>query len=855
MISYFSKSKTQLPSDKLELDEWLHDIKTGKWKKPIEALRQKKDKAFNIAKNNLPCVTVSGTFKTRDVATALQEKLIKHSGFICIDVDKKDNPKMRAVDLVDKDCYAQFISCSGEGKKIIYRCPPVSTAEEHRRIYDAVIKRLHDKGIKLKADPIVKSIMSLQYVSYDPQLHYHPKTKLVIKPLPPIKVSQRLQPSIKNIDEEIKQLSDYIDNLGDKDITKSYEDWMIVMFGLSYSFGEKGRDLMHRLCSNYENYSAAECDEKYDACLERRQEDVVNPVTLASVYQLINDALPKVTLKHLAKKFNKSHAVGIGEDVDESKQGDLHGLVRYKLFLFKKIFDKETNTLLELVPTALNLNEFESLLRSKGFYRYEDMLIHIVDNIVDTVDIPDILRIVTEHIEKEGDYRFTYKKIEFGFSWEELIHLWRMIRANGTTANQIMASLQHWKPNLLQDTQDTSYIPYQNGVVKVTANDIELLPYNKLRCEDCKLRELCGSSKPQCGRLNKQIWRERILPREFKLTTKKGMFEDFFVNVTGYGKTAKDKKSSTGYKRALWYYGYMLQGTKRQSTARAWILYDKMAGNNGRTGKTILGQAIGKIRSVTVIDGKQVDFRNRFAFQTVSPWTDVVFIDDPSKYMSLIPLFNMISGTLVADKKGVAPIERPVKFMIASNWILEAEGSSEIGRQFVSQLDDFYVRYSKENGNTITPIVHLHGKEFFTDWDDQDWAEFDTFSLKALQYHLGTPAPENTIIGNALQTRFIQTHEVELFHELVMELIKTAKYNKQQHCSYVPQAALCQVIKDSGGDAGRVKAGRVARDFLLAIGATNIQVSSMVVGGGVTRMAYKFEGDFNQLPAISGSEN
>lgn len=844
-ISLFNSSKAETPAGVTTVDAFIEDVRIGKWKRQISVLRTKKDpNSYKRFKALLPAVTISGEFKTRNKETPLEKKLFGHSGFICIDVDKKDNPKLRTVDLVDNECYAQFASCSGEGIKIIYRCEEVSDAATHRRIYDAVAQRLEKKKIKLKIDPVVKSIASLQYISHDPQLYFNPKSKLIIKPLPPVKYKKR--EASEDVKKELEQLEQYVEALGGKDVTKDYEDWLTVLFGLSYSLGEEGREIMHKICKNYPGYSQEECDEKYDTCLERNMEAIERPVTIASVFQLVNEAIPKVTLRNLSKKYNKGHAIGVGEDVEH---GDLAGMVRYKLFLFKKIFDKESNTLIELVPYTINLNEFESLLRNKGFFRFEDSYVHIVDNIVERVDLDDILRIITRHIEAEGDYQFTYRKIEFHFSWEELVHLWRTLRAYGTTYNQISASLDHWKPNLLRDTPNESYIPYQNGVVKVSAKKIELVPYSKLKCASCKLAGMC---QVQCSSINKQIWKERILPRNFEHTEKAGMFEDFFVNVAGRGKNTKEKRASENFHRALWYYGYMLQGSKRQSTARAWLLYDIKTGNNGRSGKTIIGQAIGKIRSMVILDGKNIDFKNRFAFQTVEPWTDVVFIDDPSKFMSLNPLFNMITGEMAAEKKGLNPVTKAVKFMIASNWVLEAEGSSELGRQFITQLDDFYVRYSKENNNTITPIVDLHGKEFFTDWNDKDWSQFDSFSVRALQYHLKTEAPQNTILGNSQLVRFIQLNEEELFYELSLAVTRNAIASSDGG-TIVSQQLLVSIIEEhTKSDKNKTKAGKLAREYLRAIGATEISMTTIKVGG-LTKMAYKINkglkeldfGDFN----------
>jgi hypothetical protein len=349
-------------------------------------------------------------------------------------------------------------------------------------------------------------------------------------------------------------------------------------------------------------------------------------------------------------------------------------------------------------------------------------------------------------------------------------------------------------------------------VVRVNKKEIKLIPYKQIK---------------------EQVWKERILPRPFVYTQKRGMFEEFFANVMGRGKDSNERLKSTTYKRSLWYYGYMLQGSKRQSTARAWLLYDIRPGNNGRTGKTIIGTAVGKIRSVTVIDGKTLDLKNRFAFQTVEPWTDIVFIDDPSKYVSIVPLFNMISGTTSADKKGTSPIVKPLKFMIASNWVLEAGESSEAGRQFVSQLDDYYLRMGK---GSITPIVDLHGKEFFTDWNDSDWSAFDSFSMRALQYHLAGEVPENTIVGSSAIIRFIQTYEEELFFNLRLIMKEYAEGQNK-----IQQQLLTMVVKDNDQGKSMNRAGKIAREFLTACGAKNIHPTTMKVQGRAVQ-AYAWEG-------------
>lgn len=812
-FSLFKNARSKVPDGVITLEQFMFAITDGQWRSQVYKVRSKLgSSAYKALKGNLPAVTMSGDFKSREEGIPISRRLKKHSELICLDVDKKDNPKMRTKDLVDKDCIAQFTSAGGEGIKIVYRCVATDDPAEHRRIYDAAVQRLEKKGIKLKVDPVVKSLGSLQYVSYDAEAYTNFKTKLVIHPLAPIK--RKESKVTASTQEYLQQLDEYIDALGKKDVTKNYEDWLNLMFGLSHSLGEAGREPMHRICQNYSDYSQEECDEKYDSCLETKQLD--NPVTIATVFQLLNSGLPKVKSKRLGKKYNKSHAVGVGEDTG-SENADLVGMVRYKLFLFKKLIDKETNHIKELIPSKLNLNEFEILLRQLGFFRHEKLFVHINQNIVEVVDLPDILRIVTEHFTKEGDYKFSYRKEEYEFSWEEIVHKWREIRALSTTYNQISASVPHWTPDLLTDTATDSYIPYQNGVLHITKSAIKLLPYSSIK---------------------KQIWKERILPRDYTPNAKLGMFEQFFINVMGRGKTPKERTSSANFKRALWYYGYLLHCDNRQSTARAWILYDIKSGNNGRSGKTIIGTAAGKIRNVTVIDGKQIDMTNRFAFQTIQPWTDIVFIDDPSKYFSLVPLFNMITGQTSADRKGRDPIVKQLKWLLAANWILESEGASEAGRQFVSQLDDFYVRYSKDHGDTTTPLVDLHGKEFFTDWDAKDWAQFDNFSAKCISYHLKEKAPSNTIIGNSQMMRFIQLHEEELFYSLMIGLLENAK-STSDGGTIISQRALTDVVRENNESIKANRAGKIAREFLTCVGAKQVSISTIRLGGRI-QMAYSF---------------
>lgn len=790
-ISLFKTATSKTPAEQITIEEFLKRVKAGLWRKPVERYRETKTRAI---KDGLPAVTISGEFSSRDKNLALSDKLIKHSGLICIDIDAKDNPKMSTTHVIDHECVAQFLSCSGEGLKIVYRCKPVETMEGHWRIYDAIEERLTKKRIHVKIDSIVKSIASLQYVTYDPNPYLNFSSKLVIKPLPPI--NKKVSKPKVNADQELELLSTYITELKGKDVTTEYEDWNNIAFGLSYSLGEAGRAPFHAISSSYKGYSKNECEEKFDAALQRF--DIKHPITIATVYDILAQAIGTVKFKQLSKAKGKSVGVGHGEETSP----DLVGMVRFKMFLFKKITDKKTHELIALIPHSLNLLEFGKWLQAKNIFRFDKSFVKITDNIVEKVDEASILWDLDKHIVAEGDYDFQYNGETFHFSWEDIHHLWKTVKIQTGIKTSISSEVPFWVANLLKDDYKNSYVPYQNGVLHLTkGKDKVLIPY---------------------GNLKQQIWKDRILARPYVNNSKRGMFEDFFVNVMGRGKTVKLKLQSENFRRAMWYYGYMLHSFKDPATARAWMLYDINVGNSGRSGKSIIGDAIGKIRSVAVIDGKQVDFRNRFWLQTVKPWTDVIFIDDPKIGTSIIPMFNMITGMVQPEGKGSAPLEIWAKFLFASNWIMESEGVSESARQFISQLEDFYVSYSKAHGDTATPIVHLHGKRFYTEWDDKDWAQFDTFSMACLQYHLDTDTPSNIVIGDSAVLQFKQSFGEELFSDLMATFIK----NYDPATKTVSRQSMVEVVKEGNQNLNSKACGACVRRFLGAIGGGQIGVTT-----------------------------
>ncbi len=117
-ISYYNslpaKGQPHIASGQISIEEFINNIKFGKWRESVEFIRKEKDKELRSRlKRSLVSVTVSGVFNERK-----ESELISHSGFICIDVDNYTD-KSRI--LIDKYTYACFDSVSGSGFAVIVK--------------------------------------------------------------------------------------------------------------------------------------------------------------------------------------------------------------------------------------------------------------------------------------------------------------------------------------------------------------------------------------------------------------------------------------------------------------------------------------------------------------------------------------------------------------------------------------------------------------------------------------------------------------------------------------------------------------------------------------------------------------
>lgn len=173
------------PLRDMPLGEVLEGFKRGAHRAQIEALRTIRDEArYKSTKATLPAFTISGQFSGRANA-----KLLRHSGVICFDVDKTDDPGAE-LERLKRDPHVLAVGRSAGGVQLFALVavhPVPANNDQHGQAFDQARRVL---GVSESSDPNVRDVARLRGCTYDPDLYINPEAE-------PVRVSYG-QPGPKN---------------------------------------------------------------------------------------------------------------------------------------------------------------------------------------------------------------------------------------------------------------------------------------------------------------------------------------------------------------------------------------------------------------------------------------------------------------------------------------------------------------------------------------------------------------------------------------------------------------------------------------------------------------------------------
>lgn len=275
----------------------------------------------------------------------------------------------------------------------------------------------------------------------------------------------------------------------------------------------------------------------------------------------------------------------------------------------------------------------------------------------------------------------------------------------------IIGSLKNIDLSPLKDKQDIAYLFYRNCYI-VIVKDAEFVIKN-----NNTIKNIGG-----------YIWNKAIINRNFTPNNEICVFEYFLRNVTN---------NEEHFESVISGIGYLLHNNKNPSITKVVIISDENTevenAANGGTGKGIIVTALRQFINVTQQNGKNLDLsNNRFAFQSVSIDTRLIYLDDVKKDFDFEQLFTVATNDLVVEQKNKSsfsiPFDTSPKIAITTNYHIKGDSSSHKRRKFSIFLNNYY-------SDVYTPKDDFKDL-FFIEWDNDEWNKFDTFVIKCIRKYL-----------------------------------------------------------------------------------------------------------------------
>ncbi len=672
MVTIFSKiTDVENPFYK-EINDILLSFKDGSNASKIEAIRNETNKEKrNNAKSKLVSVCFSGEFSRRAA-----KNIIKHSGFACLDFD--DLPSFEdAVCLRDslqdnEYIYSAFISPSGNGVKAIVKIPP--EIENHKKYYEALCETF-DSFLDTKT----KDVSRVCYESYDPDLFINENSKVWALKKEYSEVAQKTSyPKHFQIIDTSKKV-DVILKWFNKKFTLNAGERNNNLFKLACSLNRAGLQIDEALSMFKNFYSAGLTDSELESVIKSGYKNTNEFDSLI----LVDDNKIREASEILKKGVQKAKREFRKEGLTD---GDIEEIIDFDFeddFLI--FWDTDKNGKL-----SLNDYKFKLFLENRGFYKVqlnerEFTFVKVYNNIINEVNEIHIKDFVLNHVVEIDMNVYNF-----------------FARSTTKFTETYLNQLDTKDLTMIRDTATISYLFFKNKVVEVKEDSVSFIDYINV-----------GGF----------VWQKNIIPHDFETSNLPSDFETFINNLSN-----KDEKRKLILETSI---GYLLSTYKKQDEGLAIVLYDETLNDNpsGRTGKTLISKALGHMRKLVTLNGKEFDNKGNFPYDVVNLDDNIICFDDMDRTFKLETLFSIMTGNLTLKKKFLQPIEIPFvkspKILFTSNYILSGVGDSHDDRKIEIELFRHYSKNYKPRNE--------FGKMFFNDWDSEEWNSFFNYMIKNLQ--------------------------------------------------------------------------------------------------------------------------
>jgi hypothetical protein len=359
-------------------------------------------------------------------------------------------------------------------------------------------------------------------------------------------------------------------------------------------------------------------------------------------------------------------------------------------------------------------------------------LVRVIDNIIHICDEKDLLRAYRQEIERN-------------YSGEQSS---RVLLAFMPSVMKYMSALPQFDRPLMRDEQDSAYIYFTNGVLRIREGERKLTPYRDLSA---------------C------VFSRHIKEIHYKEVTGVGEFGQFIDNVT----------LDEGHKRfVMSCIGYILHHYKLRNYAKALMIIEDVEDQDearGRSGKGLIAQFIEWIRYAVQQDGRNYKSDSQFKMQQINPGVQVFYLNDPAPTVLMQQFYNYITDDWMVEAKGKKsysiPFRHSPKILITTNFLPNLESDSDKDRFIVMPIKKHY-------GSQRSIRDDFPDTIFFADeWPEERKLMAMNFAIECLQLYLshGVITYKSEAMDRNASQRLIKSLVPEAISETIEQALEACR--------------------------------------------------------------------------------
>lgn len=690
-VSLFDNTYQTENPKQITLKTFLDDIKSSEINKTLfEKASKLRDKGLltDFKRSQLFAITLSIACKNRKKGS-FAEKVISYSDSIQIDLDNIPPDKVEETKKVisnDKHTLFCFNSISGRGLKVAF----LIDHSRHKESFNAIEEYFRTK-YNITIDLSTSDIARLCFSSFDPDIYINEYAEPFLLDDSDIESKRVLAHNMPNtdknsvpfrLDEVKKQKASRTGRRTEESgpVIDSQKTLLMYLKQILIEYGEagkrhNGRMKAGRVFGNYLSQTSYNLDQAINILL-----DFIKENKLSDDFELAESELREFIQygMNYKKTFKVSH--------DKSERPfwtyseDDSGKLKLSV---------DTNLLLNFLSKS-GISYVNLSTESDTNYRF----VSIQNNIIENVDEGFISRLLRNFIEESNIDSFEKGQL--------IGELFRMIPYL-TDPKRLPFGVLNIEVKFHRDTKDSTYFYFANTVVEVTKNGIKEIDYSDI---------------------DGVVWKNQIIDSEFKLRNNEDEIRSMFYKFLE--KTCTDPQTleldKDRHEALLISIGYMCHRFKNPRTNKSIILSENNIGHeaNGRTGKSLIMNAISKIRKVLKLDGRRIKIESEFVFQNLDYDTDLIYFDDINRFFKFENFYTSISEGIrfrrIYEAEQWIPFNNSPKFVLSTNYGLQGNSESDKGRKFDMELLSYY-------NSVNTPAVEFDC-HFFEEWDEEEWNSF-----------------------------------------------------------------------------------------------------------------------------------